>query len=84
MEIMNLEYLDMVFYETLRMYPAINFLTRACVKDYTLPGTDIVIKKDEELVINVCGLHMNPDHYPEPEKFDPERFSKENKAERHP
>jgi cytochrome P450 family 6 len=29
------------------------------------------------------GIHYDEEYYPEPEKFDPERFSDENKKTRH-
>jgi cytochrome P450 len=42
------------------------------------------IKKGLQLFIPVAGIHMDPKYYPEPEKFNPEHFNKENKAKRNP
>ena len=36
--IQSMEYLDMVFHETLRLHPAIGTLQRAPIKDYNIPG----------------------------------------------
>lgn len=35
-------------------------------------------------IISVSGLHHDPDFYPDPEKFDPMRFNKQNTANRNP
>ena len=69
--------------ETLRLHPAVGFLTRACVRDYPVPGTNVTIKKDQEVLIPVSGIHSDPRHYPEPRRFDPENFSRESKEKRH-
>ncbi|RZC40767.1 p450 domain containing protein, partial [Asbolus verrucosus] len=71
------------FSETLRKYPPLPLLTRTCTKDYTIPNTSIHIKKGVEVGIPVIAIHTDPEYYPDPMRFDPERFSEENKKMRH-
>ncbi|XP_063618867.1 cytochrome P450 6B2-like [Cydia splendana] len=80
----ELQYLDQVFSETLRMYPIGDNLQRKAGNDYNLPGTDVTIAKDQVIFVSVSGIHYDEKYYPEPEKFDPDRFSPENVAARHP
>ncbi|XP_044259566.1 probable cytochrome P450 6a13 isoform X2 [Tribolium madens] len=82
--IMEMRYMDKVVNETLRKYPPLPGLIRICNKKYKVPGTDFVIEKGTKIWIPVLGLHRDPEYYPNPEKFDPERFSEENKRQRHP
>lgn len=42
----------------------------------------IKFPKDTIISIFIYGLHMDPEIYPDPEKFDPERFSIENQTKR--
>ncbi|KAL3280432.1 hypothetical protein HHI36_017914 [Cryptolaemus montrouzieri] len=56
-------------------YPPLASLPRICTKDYKLPGTDLIIEKGVRIVIPVYGIQRDPDYYPNPEIFDPERFS---------
>ena len=79
---MGLQYLDKVVNETLRKYPTIGFLPRICTETYKVPDTDLVLEKGTRVIIPVYGIHHDPDYYPDPEIFDPERFNDENKAKR--
>nr|AQM57045.1 cytochrome P450 CYP6CS3 [Sogatella furcifera] len=74
-QIQDLHYLDAVFQETLRKYPPAGVLLRECVKDYVCPD-GFVIKQGTRLNISNYGLHRNPKLFPDPEKFDPNRFDK--------
>ncbi|XP_075228836.1 putative cytochrome P450 6a14 [Lycorma delicatula] len=80
--IKNMTYMDCVISETLRKYPIAGSLIRKCTKPYNLPGTSIIIKKNQRIFIPVYGIHHDPQYYPDPEKFDPERFNEENKEKR--
>ncbi|XP_049865292.1 cytochrome P450 6B5-like [Pectinophora gossypiella] len=81
--LMDLPYLTQVFDETLRKYPIVDPLQRCAVDDYKIPGTDLTIKKGEIVFVSVSGIHNDEKYYPNPEKFDPERFSAENSRDRH-
>jgi cytochrome P450 family 6 len=70
--------------ETLRKYPPVISLIRLTKEDYQIPGTELKIEKDTLVLVPVSAIHRDADIYEDPEKFDPERFSDENKASRHP
>lgn len=68
----------------MRIYPALAVLNRTCTKSIMLPTTSLYIEKGTDIVIPIYGIHHDPDIYPNPEVFDPERFSEENSIGRHP
>lgn len=65
--------------ETLRKYPPLPILNRICTKEYKVPGTDTVLEKGVRVMIPVMGIQRDPEYYPDPETFDPDRFSEENR-----
>lgn len=80
--VQNLPYMDMVVSETLRMYPPLGFLDRVAGQDYKVPNSDLIIEKGTPVMISMIGMHYDPQYFPNPEKFDPERFTEENKKNR--
>lgn len=60
------------------------FLARTCKRDFQIPDTEFTLEKNRMALIPVKAIHMDPDLYPEPEKFDPDRFSPEQKSTMHP
>ena len=73
----DMTYLEAALEETLRRYTMSILQARYCTKDCeVVPG--IVIKKGQRVDMPINASHMNPDFFPEPEKFKPERFLKEN------
>ncbi|XP_030788466.1 cytochrome P450 3A5 isoform X3 [Rhinopithecus roxellana] len=73
----QMEYLDMVVNETLRLFPIAIRLERVCKKDVEING--VFIPKGAMVVIPTYALHHDPKYWTEPEEFRPERFSKKNK-----
>jgi cytochrome P450 family 6 len=72
-----------VLKETLRKYPPLPTLNRECSREYRIPGTNVTVEKGIHVVIPVEAIHNDPQYFPEPDRFDPERFSDEAKSKRH-
>ncbi|XP_063918412.1 cytochrome P450 6k1-like [Zophobas morio] len=75
----EMKYLDMVFSETLRKYPLATFLNRKSATKYTFEETGFTVDEGVAILVPVAALHYDPKYFPNPENFDPERFSNENK-----
>ncbi|XP_055833334.1 cytochrome P450 71AU50-like [Solanum dulcamara] len=68
----NLNYLDMVVKEGLRLHPVAPLFYHESMEDCVVDGFHI--QKESRTVINCYAVHRDPNVWPEPEKFLPERF----------
>lgn len=70
----EMRFLEACVDETLRKYPPVPVLNRECTREYQVPGTDIRIEKGTAVVLQIAGMQHDPEFYPDPLKFRPERF----------
>lgn len=71
------------FSETLRKYSIAPILIRQTIADFKIPGSSFVLEAGTPVVIPVDAIHHDPDIYPDPDKFDPDRFAPAAIEERH-
>ncbi|CAN8008118.1 unnamed protein product [Ixodes pacificus] len=75
----KLKYTTQVMNETLRLYPpSLTFHTRIAKESFEYNGT--TFKAGTCILAPVSQIHRDPQYWPEPNKFDPDRFSPENKG----
>ena len=79
-DVPKLDYISRVFEETLRMYPPVWTLSREAIADDVVGGHHI--PKGSTVQICPYAMHRNPDLWPEPERFDPDRFLPEEVEKR--
>nr|XP_024218538.1 cytochrome P450 3A19-like [Halyomorpha halys] len=79
-KIHSISYLQMVLDETLRLHPPVTIISRLCTKDIVME--DVKVSEGTSIFISSLAVHYDPEYYPEPEKFDPERFSEINNESR--
>ena len=73
----SIEYVTMVLYESMRMFPPAATTNREC--NQTCAVTDeLIIEKGITVSFPIFLLHRNPEYWPNPDNFDPERFNPNN------
>lgn len=78
----RLEFLEQVMFETLRMYPPIHTGMRFTSDEVELLGCRV--PPDSRLMYSIFLTHHMEKHWPDAEKFDPQRFCPEQKKGRQP
>ncbi|KAK4326216.1 hypothetical protein Pmani_003250 [Petrolisthes manimaculis] len=68
--------------EAMRLYPSAPYIGRVPLEDVVIDG--YTIPAGTKLMLLSYALHRDPSQFPDPEKFDPDRFLSENISQRHP
>ncbi|CAG2163789.1 unnamed protein product [Oppiella nova] len=72
-------YVDMVWSESLRLFPPVTtFVQREAAEDVVV--NNILIPKGVIVQVPVWHIHHDPNIWPEPNKFNPERFAPQNRS----
>ena len=59
-------------------------MDRVANEDYKVRNSSHVIQKGTPVIISMMGIQNDPDIYPNPHVFDPDRMSQEKMRQRHP
>ncbi|XP_037518436.1 cytochrome P450 3A4 [Rhipicephalus sanguineus] len=75
-QLRDLKRVDMVIHECLRLYPPVPLhLVRRCSRDTTVCGQ--FIPAGVNVIVTPWLIHRDPDYWPDPERFIPDRFAEE-------
>lgn len=72
-DIKNLPYIGQIFHESLRKYPPLYILDRQTFEPIVLG--DCEIPTNTKVLFAPYTVHRREEIYPDPERFDPERFA---------
>jgi cytochrome P450 family 4 len=82
-DLQEMKYLERTVKEVLRLYPSVHMVSRKTGEE-VVTGSGYVIPKNSIVLLQIYDIHHDPKIYPDPEKFDPDRFLPENSQNRHP
>jgi cytochrome P450 len=78
----RLRYTEQVFAESMRLYPPAWLLGRRALEDYEVGGH--LIPRGALVMLSPYVMQRDPRFWPDPGRFDPERFTPEAKSARPP
>jgi cytochrome P450 len=79
--VQEMPYLEWVILETMRLYPAVYVTIRETDERDQFAGREIPV--GTKFLLNIRGMHHHPDHWEQPERFDPHRFDPARGKTRH-
>jgi len=74
-DVEKLSYLQYIFYETLRLNSPVPVMARRITENIDL-GNGLTLPLDAEVMFPLDAIQNDSSHWPDPEKFLPERWSK--------
>ncbi|KFM65250.1 Cytochrome P450 4c3, partial [Stegodyphus mimosarum] len=81
-DVREMKYLECVLKESQRLYPSLPVIGRELEEDVVIDG--YTVPAGTTCMLATFMLHRNPEIFPNPEVFDPDRFLPENCVGRHP
>ena len=79
----EIEYLDCVINESMRLRPPLHIFDRKCEETCEI-NERLTIPSGMDVIVPIYALHHDPEAWPDPEVYDPERFRGPAKDTRHP
>jgi cytochrome P450 len=65
--------------EVLRLHPIVPVIDRACTNPLKLPKFKLELRKGDKVLCPIYAFHQDPQYFPDPDRFDPERFNQSNR-----
>ncbi|XP_061396403.1 probable cytochrome P450 317a1 [Musca vetustissima] len=81
--IQSLKFMGQFISETIRLHPVVPYIMRRTLNDYLVQkDSNFLIRKDINIVIPLNAMHNDPEYYPQPHIFNPDRFAGETNRQR--